>query len=178
MALYLAVYLIFLYIFHVSVVECTKISFTPSDDDQLPLSTKYRDSLRQLCDILNKGQKLPDNFASKEASIRKQCAKLAKDDRNVSGANISRPSPAMMLLGAAGLASVYYIWKNDLSFDDVLGVANRLYRYLKNIVLGLTKSTAKYSNGRKDADAVNEDLAKAREARLRRFAEKRANSGE
>ena len=66
------------------VVKAMDVSFIPSDPDgPLPLSSSYRDSLRKLCDIMDKKRPIPPELEAKKAVMKKLCVRLKKDDKNV-----------------------------------------------------------------------------------------------
>ena len=60
-------------------------SFTRNNDGvkQIPLSQKYRQSLKQLCDILKRGKRLPDDVNKDE--LKSMCRKLEDDSDNIKG---------------------------------------------------------------------------------------------
>lgn len=77
----------------------------------LPQSTQYRTQLRKLCTILSSNGRLPKSYADKRENLTKMCAKLKKDDDNISGAlTTNRTKHSLMILG--GLAGIYYLWQN------------------------------------------------------------------
>jgi hypothetical protein len=51
-----------------------------SDSNGLPLSNKYRGSLRKLCEILSSGNPLPQHFEVDRSEIESLCTKLKSDD--------------------------------------------------------------------------------------------------
>jgi hypothetical protein len=91
-------------------------SFIPNDENEpLPLSKKYRDSLRKLCVLLKTdSSRLPVEIAQKRTVLEKVCHKLAMDDNNIETAStFSKASRGQNLLyGLIGLGSSYYLWAN------------------------------------------------------------------
>ncbi len=94
------------------------VSFIPnSENEPLPLSTKYRDSLRKLCALLHtEGAVLPAELLEKKAVLEKVCHKLKKDDENIdgslSGTNKFSKVKQNILYGLIGLGSGYFLWSN------------------------------------------------------------------
>ena len=48
-----------------------------------PLSSSYRDSLRKLCEIMEKKKPIPPELEAKKAVMKKLCVRLKKDDKNI-----------------------------------------------------------------------------------------------
>lgn len=68
---------------HVSVTKALEASWIPADaDGPLPQSTRYRDSLRQLCFQLkeNGGKNLSPEIVAKKGVLKKVCQRLREDD--------------------------------------------------------------------------------------------------
>lgn len=150
-----------------------KATFTPSDDDQLPLSTKYRDSLRKLCTIIKERGKLPQNYQDKEQIIRKQCQKLESDDKMTVGLfGSGSPSGKSVIFGLA-LASVagVLIINKVHDYQSLLAFFHSIEAFLRNMWRkwnGKSSDAHRRPLGQSDVD----DKAKidaAREARLKRF---------
>jgi hypothetical protein len=90
-------------------------SFIPNDENEpLPLSKKYRDSLRKLCVLLKTdSSRIPVEIAQKRRVLEKVCLKLEKDDNNIEAASTHSTSKGQQLLyGLIGLGSGYYLWTN------------------------------------------------------------------
>lgn len=90
------------------------VDWIPSDPDgPLPLSTKFRDSLRKLCEIIEKKDKqLPPELTEKKAILVKLCARLRADDSNISYSDNSAVSSKRVMLVLLGLGGGYFIWTN------------------------------------------------------------------
>ena len=122
----------------------------PRDPDAaaLPLSSSYRDTLRPLCELLDKkGTKLPPDVEQKRETIRKLCSKLAADDA-VSNAWYGPSSST-----AEGLRK----WVFPLC--AFAGVCYWGYQNRNSV------------GARAPVTAGAGDISKAREARLKRFKE-------
>ena len=66
------------------IAKAMDVSFIPSDPDgPLPLSSSYRESLRKLCDIMDKKKTIPPELEAKKAVMKKLCVRLRKDDDNI-----------------------------------------------------------------------------------------------
>ena len=66
------------------IVQAMDVSFIPSDPDgPLPLSSNYRESLRKLCDIMDKNKPIPPELEAKKAVMKRLCVRLKKDDKNI-----------------------------------------------------------------------------------------------
>lgn len=91
-------------------------SFLPnSENEPLPLSAKYRDSLRKLCILMNtEGALLPPEVVEKKDILAKVCAKLEKDDRNINAASSEQKFgiKQKLMYGIIGIGSGYYLWSN------------------------------------------------------------------
>lgn len=158
------------------------VSFIPNDENSpLPLSQKYRDSLRKLCSLLKTGSgKLPPELTEKKATLEKMCAKLAKDDSNISSSNLPTfpkfnfRALAFSLLGVGG---GYIVWNNRH------WIGNNAKKILQRKGDGFVPTTESSSSGAAldpvnavDMDLINRQVIEAREARLKRFAEINVNA--
>ena len=89
------------------VVRGLEARWTGNEDNApLPQSAKYRANLRKLCSSLHSGGRLPKSYDEKKEDLQKMCAKLQRDDDNVSTAmTVSTLKRAVLVLGGiAGLA--------------------------------------------------------------------------
>ena len=139
------------------------VSWIPSDPDgPLPLSAKYRDSLRKLCTLLNSGDKLPFELQQKRPTLVKMCKKLKSGDNNIASAaynafDFSSLSYFKKVV-IAGIVSVGGGW---VLWDKRRDIKRSLTAYLKKATGSSEKDTLRYLM----------DAQKAREARLKRFQE-------
>jgi len=96
-------------------------TFTPNkENEQLPLSNKYRDSLRSLCVILKEGGKLSAEYESKREILHNMCKKLEKDDQNVKLSQMEGKFTDWAFKTVAtstALGSAYLLWRNWNSVD-------------------------------------------------------------
>jgi hypothetical protein len=85
------------------------VSFIPNDENSpLPLSAKYRASLRKLCDLMKDPQKqLPSELLEKKRVLEKMCKKLDSDDNNIQSA-VTEKKNILHLIGIIG--GGYLIW--------------------------------------------------------------------
>lgn len=200
--------ILILFILIVGYIEVSlslKLTFTPSDDEQLPLSAKYRDALRKLCKLIDEG-KLPEEYTGKEDILKKQCIKLAKDDANISSSVSSLEKNSMLMIAGVASAVLYYAYNNELGtitkitrmiIDNIVRLTKMLVDQLSNIIKAISKPKPPpqrpTSSGQNHHSAPNTnsktlqgnnkgntmttvekstyDPVKAREARLKRFAE-------
>lgn len=159
------------------------VSFIPNDENApLPLSHKYRESLRRLCTLVKGGGRLPEELQEKRVVLEKMCVKLAKDDSNIESAEVGvlskwdLKSIAFTLLGVGGS---YVMWNNrhwiKTKANAFLNNAkvNQADRVVADGgVLGGGEQFRPVGEG----DPVNMRVLEAREARLRRFAEINVNA--
>jgi hypothetical protein len=197
----------------IQLARSLKLTFTPSDDEQLPLSAKYRDSLRKLCKLIEEGR-LPEAYTGKEEMLKKQCIKLAKDDANISSSVSSsfEKNSMLVIIGVAG-AAIYYAYSNDLGtlsdvtrmiIDGIVRTVKTLFGQLSSLGKAFSNRRQAFSNANAGANQRNHkaptlnsktspgssskantistveksssyDPIKAREARLKRFAEDNSN---
>jgi hypothetical protein len=171
-------------------VSALDVSFIPNDENApLPLSTRYRDSLRKLCTILDNHirnqSKLPIELYEKKKVLIKMCQKLAKDDANIDSSVSSifdsvfnDQSRRGVLIAIATIGGSYILWNNRVW----------IWSILKSLWKGNSEPIQVHRIGkvndevrRVDAteatsipDVAEEEAAlrrirEAREARLRRF---------
>lgn len=161
----------------VLVVSALDVSFIPNDENApLPLSNKYRESLRKLCAVLHKGGRLPAELNEKKAILEKMCDKLSKDDANVESVGRSRLSWDFRAVAVAvlGVGGGYVAWNNrhwlkarfgagwtDKSSNDYV----RPDIQARNDGL-INVNTVNYVE---DPAAVRRRIIEAREARLQKF---------
>jgi hypothetical protein len=147
-----------------------KATFTPSsDDEQLPLSAKYRQSLRKLCTVLLQSDAtknvdlLPLDMRSFEqrAQLRKKCLKLAQDDSHVGGGSTFSPSSpgawSSFAVTAAGLGGAFFLWNNRNRWFGGGGGGGGIEARGGQVL------------GGQDADATTQNLDAMRDVRLKRF---------
>ena len=140
----------------------------------LPQSAKYRDNLRKLCAILDKGGRLPTSYSGDRRKVLiSMCSKLKRDDENVSGAvTISTIKNTVLALGCGGLA-LFAIREHGPTL--LRWVRARFGS--KRSTSSSTDKVKRTRGGAKDdlvnailTDASLEQLSALREARLKRFA--------
>jgi hypothetical protein len=141
------------------------VSFIPNDENApLPLSAKYRESLRRLCTILKSGSKLPPELIHKKKVLKSMCAKLDKDDRNIAAGAVrlgdlwKSKHLQKLFYGIISIFGGYFIWANRLVVFEVI---RKVF------------ARGKKQYGRRLGDGDGEeiiDMQVAREARLKRFA--------
>lgn len=136
------------------------VSWIPTDPDgPLPLSARYRDSLRKLCTLIESGKSLPVELTQKRHVLNKMCEKLKSGDNNIKSAggtfNIFSVSSIsrVAIAGIVGAGCKYLLWDNrrDITsrLKSLMSKASRSSE--KQVLQGIT------------------DVQIAREARLRRF---------
>lgn len=131
------------------------VSWIPADPDgPLPLSTKYRAALKQLCTIMETSSKVPPELEAKKEVMKKLCRRLREDESLVGGSylgnlkSLGRLGVGVCIAACAGAAWVY---------RDEIGSAVR----------GLLRGRGRALHTVSDAAT----LQAVREARMRRFAE-------
>eukprot|EP01041_Mallomonas_annulata_P004493 gene4493-8938_t len=137
-------------------------TWTPVDGDgDVPLSGKYRDSLRKLCVLIKSNKPLPPDLEKKRSVLTEQCRRLASDDKHLGGTTpitnfISKNRLSRIFYIGLGGSGLYIIWKyRQIVLDFIL-----------MILRGDKSSTSSI-----DEDILAQQMLRAREARLRRFAE-------
>jgi hypothetical protein len=136
------------------------VSWIPTDPDgPLPLSAKYRDSLRKLCSLMKIGGPLPPELNEKKHVLNKMCLKLDAGDSNIASVDKFRNMFSVatvrrvVIAGFVSLVTKYLIW------DKRRGIR----KYLNSI-------PKKFSSaGKGDISNTLTDVQIAREARLKRF---------
>jgi hypothetical protein len=168
------------------------VSFLPNDENApLPLSQKYRESLRKLCSLYQEGtNKMPPELLEKRAILAKMCQKLAKDDANIGSAEQSifkKPvlSLKTLMFSLLGVGGGYVMWNNRRWLGSTVG---NILKGRKPVPRGYGTGTESFSlpsasdgvgdaaTRAVDADLQAQRIIEAREARLRRFAEINANA--
>ena len=140
-------------------VNALDLSWIPTDvnDASLPLSVKYRDSLRKLCDILKTSSKLPPELTDRRKVLSKMCKKLDFDDKasNSPGNlfNIFQNKRLLLTLGLIGTGG-YFIWDNR----QAIVIATK--RWLKRNIIKVRRDHPKI---------VEDSYDQIRQARLKRF---------
>ncbi|KAJ1423107.1 hypothetical protein B484DRAFT_452009 [Ochromonadaceae sp. CCMP2298] len=170
--------------------QALDVSFIPNDENApLPLSAKYRDSLRKLCVLMQAGDdKVPPELKGKKAVLGKMCKKLARDDANIGGSTFDLSSWDLSLktivISLISVGGGYVAWNNR----RFLGRKIRSFFKSKsevpvqrvdrdgaggiNIVNGnIIHGDAAPILTDREADMAARRLIEAREARLRRFTE-------
>jgi len=167
------------------------VSFIPNDENApLPLSHKYRESLRRLCGLVKAGGRLPEELQAKKQILEKMCDKLAKDDKNIESSGVGDvmkwdlKSLAMTLLAAGG--GGYVMWNNRhwikrtagnfLNAPKVEQVGNNNAFVADNSVVVGENVGSDAFQPMGNADPANQRILEAREARLKRFAEINVNA--
>ena len=118
-------------------------------------------ALGKLCDLLNTGQKLPPEIASKRKVLEKMCIKLKSSDSysNTDITNIFTKSPYNeFIIGLSVIGGSYYIWNNR---REVFRILRRQFIRLK-----------KWGGGGHNSDrkASTDNREKMRKARLKQYA--------
>ena len=133
------------------------VSWIPSDPDgPLPLSVKYRDSLRKLCTLLDSGSTLPSEIQDKRSILIKMCKKLRSGDNNIAS--------------AADFTTLTSFKK--VLITGVLGIGGSLILWDKRRQIGRTITTIlKRITGSDKREVLQNliDVQVARDARLKRF---------
>ena len=167
------------------------VSFIPNDENApLPLSHKYRESLRRLCGLVKAGGRLPEELQAKKQVLEKMCDKLAKDDKNIESSGVGDvtkwdlKSLAMTLLAAGG--GGFVMWNNRhwikrtagkfLNAQKVEQASNYDAFVGDNTVVVGESVGGDAFQPLGNADAANQRILEAREARLKRFAEININA--
>lgn len=171
-------------------VSALDVSFIPNDENApLPLSTRYRDSLRKLCTILDNHiqnqSRLPVELHDKKKVLIKMCQKLAKDDANIGSSvssifdsTFSDQSKRGVLIAIASIGGSYLLWNNRVwiwSLLKGLWKGNRepiqVHRIGKvhDEVRRVDATEATSIPNVAEEEAALRRIREAREARLRRF---------
>ena len=114
---------ILLCLLSVEQVYTLDVNWIPNDSDEngvsnIPLSSKYRDSLRKLCNILATSSRIPPELEMKKKNLKKMCKRLAADDSNSNVPSIENifhkiyENRRNILIGFGLFGGVYYVWKN------------------------------------------------------------------
>ena len=143
------------------------VSWIPTDPDgPLPLSAKYRDSLRKLCGLMRSGNPLPAELTNRKRSLTKMCRKLDSGDDNIASVyqGLSRFNFSsirkVLIAGFVGLGCKFLIWDRRREIEKLL----------KNLLKKVRNSRT--DNATRTLRNVNE----ARDARLRRFERERSEA--
>eukprot|EP01038_Epipyxis_sp_PR26KG_P005451 gene5451-7545_t len=173
-------YLLFIFCFIVINVSSLDVSFIPNDENApLPLSTKYRDSLRKLCDLLKTKADLPAEVMEKRGVLNKMCKKLAKDDNNING-SFSVPwnssTIKQLIYTIIGVGSGYLCYTHRIWIISTFKLFMKKIIGKENEKISVNKSSIKSTPvtdmvNELDKDLQRNRIAEAREARLKRFAE-------
>jgi hypothetical protein len=171
-----------LFVFFVLVVlavQALDVSFIPNDENApLPLSAKYRESLKKLCQLLNvKGAKLPVELEEKKDVLEKMCRKLAKDDANIGSAEgmerYVRWSAQSVALSLLGIGGGYLLWNNrqwiKKRVDQARGGNNRAAPGVEFVARNDAPVPVQQVDVQ-EAALIQQRIIEAREARLQRFA--------
>ena len=127
------------------------VSWLPNDENApLPLSVQYRQSLRRLCLLIEKGSRLPPEIETKKNVLKKMCSKLRDDDDNIQSSIKFKYNMKNVAIVATSLGGSYFIWHNRKAIGNVFN----------NIIRSFRKSNSI------DSDQMLRDI---REARLKRF---------
>jgi hypothetical protein len=135
----------------VSSIQATDVRWisSESEENNLPLSENYRDSLRKLCDILRSGDPLPPQIVNQKDELEKKCDKLYIDDIQIAGSENS-------LLENKWIKKVpKWTWIAAIGFGCIVYNRKRIFHQLKSF-------------GGSDRRPDNNANA-VREARLKKF---------
>ena len=154
------IFLLLCFVCSLNTAVALDVSWIPTDPDgPLPLSAKYRESLRKLCSLMKSGNPLPAELNQKKNVLDKMCQKLRAGDSNIASVDKFRNMfsvasvRGVVIAGFVSLGCKYFIW------DKRHGI--RKY---------LTRRSPKFSKSDKgDLSRTLTDVQIAREARLRRF---------
>lgn len=159
--------------FQYSIVFCSKSTFTKTSDDELPLSSKYRDSLRKLCKIIKDGGKLPSSAEADIVSLKKQCKKLQSDDNNISSVfDITNMSKDQLILSIVGIGCAVMYFQYGDKFNLVFA---KVWTFLSQLWKRFTRKqhtshiAVKSSNSFSSDDDNIRRIKEIREARLKRL---------
>ena len=157
-------------------VRALEASWIPNDENApLPQSAKYRANLRRICAIMTSGGKLPKSYEERKTVLVKMCAKLKRDDDNVSTAmKVGGAKKVALLLGgvvAGGLVIYNHGGAIKSAFKSML---RSLIKFWGGGEKGRALGGAiKVRGGSTTEDLVSElipgDSAAIRLARLARF---------
>ena len=156
------------------------VSFIPNDENAatLPLSAKYRDTLRRLCTRLKSGDKLPNELIQKKKTLTSLCLKLEKDDKNIASAHspfnldsfVSAKNFRRLMFSIVGLGGGFFVWIHRQWIFNL--------KQIKKAFLNLG-GIFKTSNNNKSSNTSHQqeqeelqrmkEIQEAREARLKRF---------
>ena len=146
-------YIILILIFIIfNCINCNglDVSWIPNDPDgPLPLSIQYRQSLRKLCTLIEKGSRLPAEVESKRNILKKMCMKLRNDDDVIQKEIKFKHNVKNIGIVLGSLGSSYLIWHNRKAITNIFN----------NIFRSFNKKTT-------DSEEI---LKEMREARLKRF---------
>lgn len=161
------------------------VSFIPNDENApLPLSQKYRESLRKLCKLLNGNPcSLPPEIEEKRNVLSKICVKLAKDDTMVESQGMDAISkkiqPKVLFFAVFGIGATVLLWKYRAWLKDrFMGIYgkfknNRIFQQMNELKDALDDvGQEKVSETKTD---FTKNKLEAREARLRRFQSETTN---
>lgn len=144
------------------------VSWIPTDPDgPLPLSAKYRDSLRKLCGLMRSGNPLPAELSNRKRSLIKMCRKLDSGDDNIASVyggldrfNFSSIKK-VLIAGFVGLGCKFLIWDKRREIEKSLKYFFKKFRKSRT----------------DDATRALRNANEARDARLRRFQKDRSEAG-
>ena len=151
------------------------VSFIPNDENAatLPLSAKYRDTLRRLCTRLKSGDKLPNELIQKKKTLTALCLKLEKDDRNIASAHrpynlngfLSLKNFQRLIFSILGLGGGFFVW---IHRQWIFNFHQLKKAFLKS--KNDDKSNATGNQQEQEEVQRLREIQEAREARLKRFA--------
>ena len=153
------------------------VSFIPNDDNAatLPLSAKYRDTLRRLCTRLKSGDKLPNELVQKKKALTALCLKLEKDDKNIASAQrpfnmdfVSVKNFRRLMFSILGIGGGFFVWIHRqwiFNFKQI----KKAFLNLGGIFKRDTNSSNNNSTGDQEELQRMKEIQEAREARLKRF---------
>ena len=104
-------------------IHALDVNWIPNDSDEngvsnIPLSSKYRDSLRKLCNILATSSRIPPELEMKKMNLKKMCKRLDADDSNSNVPSIENifskiyENKRNVLIGFGLFGGAYYLWRN------------------------------------------------------------------
>ena len=144
----------------IKIVVSLDVSWIPTDPDgPLPLSARYRDSLRKLCTLMESGKALPAELTQKKHILQKMCKKLKSGDNNIKSAGNVFDAFSVSSISRVAIAGLVSAGCKFLLWDNRRDIASR-FRSL------MSKTS---SGGEKQVLRTMSDVQIAREARLKRF---------
>jgi hypothetical protein len=101
--------------FNIQNVLSLDVNWTPSDPDgPLPLSSKYRNDLSKLCQLIENNKPLPKKIKNEKETIAKLCQKLKDSNESLLEDSYSTSPHLIYLLIGAGVLYLLFSNKDKL----------------------------------------------------------------